>query len=252
MVSVSDRLYQRLEQDKEIGISLGVLPKGNYTFLFSIINPKKFDFEVQVYMPGISSQKKTVTGTERINRYSLVFSVDPAGSGKAESVLFLKSEKGEALFLKSSLSAQYQNNNGLSSTASGQVYDLANLSFVADKEVRQSLKEEIRPTNIYVKTFMEVQRQNELMKGRIGNSHEPIFFELINYHTAEKQLDYVMRKKLFAGSGGNILKRMLRPLFRFFIVTFYRILASNAKLKSYLVKFYRNYVNLNYISELKK
>lgn len=252
MISVSDRLYQRLEQDKEIGISLGALPKGNYTFLFSIINPKGLYFEVQVHIPGISSQKKTVTGTERINRYSLVFSFDPPGSRTAEPVVFLKSEKGDALFLKSSISTQYQNNNGLSSTASAHVYDLVNLSFVADKEARQSIKEEIRPTDIYLKTFGELQRQNEMMKGRVGSSNDLMFFELINYHTAEKQLDYVIRKKMFSGKGGNLFKRLLRPVFRFFIVTFYRLLASNAKLKSYLVKFYRNYVNLNYISELKK
>lgn len=242
--------YRELKRDGNVLLDLGQLPAGKYIYHFTIINPYASKFSFDAWLPDTAVSPVQISGVGKINNYRLSFTHQPAEVDDSVRVKFAFGS-GQKIFIKPSgcpKASDIMDKNAPIPL----IHDAINNAFIEEPIEREIAMERYAHKHIYLQTFSEVRHQNELLSRQANATAAPIAFEFIDLPTAEKQLDYVVYSKLFAGTRGNIFKRIIRKVLGFCFRGFYRLLTSSKKMKTYVAKLYRNYVNLNYLSERKK
>ncbi|THU33529.1 hypothetical protein FAM09_25615 [Niastella caeni] len=75
------------------------------------------------------------------------------------------------------------------------------------------------------------------------------FRGFLSVEESERQLDHVVLNKMFAPDGSKGFTRFKRKVYRKMLVSIYRLFTKNRSRKLYFAKLYRNYVNVNLLSD---
>lgn len=236
---------EALHLGEETFMNLGILPPGKYTHHFTIINPFADYFELLVERSneaGVSFLVKDKSAKKNIN-------IPFKAYGDKEIIFQFHLKTGHSISIKPAISPQLHSAMQGTLPRSLMISDLANSFFVHEETKRQALSEDYRPVDVYARVFKEVQARNEKDSGNHISGAPDFFYELIDLNTSKKQLDYVVFEKFLAARKGNMFRRARRKLARKLFVFAYKVLTRDENRKNYLAKLYRNYINMNYLSE---
>ena len=233
---------------QKFDLSFGILPEGNYIYYFGVINPQAGDFEISVAVIGASFIPITFRGSSQKHNYHFSFDLTNFPHGNDVRVCF-QLVKGKDIFIHPTFFPQLNTQNVSNSEEVSFSNEIDNTFFIGDPSKREQLREKYRPQDIYHRLFKEVYAQNQKPVHTIGQPQ--VFYELLNLEEAKKQLEYVVYNKAFSDKNGNSLAKAKRKAYRKFLITIYKILTRTENRKNYVAKLYRNYININYISEKK-
>ncbi len=238
--------YESLQTSEEKLINLGRLPDGKYTYHLAILNPFKHYFEIDIGITGKAHRILLIMETSEKKNINLPFEAD----SDKETIIRLQLKKGEFLFIKPAVCPQIYGDIEESLSHSLLVPDMVNSFFVQEQTKREAITEAYKPFDIYARVFKEVQLYNSVSVNSFSKSSE-IFYEFIDMETSKKQLDYVIFHKMLTEKKGSFFKRITRKLARKIFITIYKSLTCSENRKNYIAKLYRNYINMNYLSERK-
>jgi hypothetical protein len=241
---------QRLGIQQPVKIHLGELPPNSYTYYFTVINPMVNEYEFTVSIPDIVAASIPITGNQLQQSFHLSFTVDEPQRNK-DIVLSFEHLQGENVFIRSSTGPQLNSGNPVKPGPAQTTLPIVNSIYLQDSAKRNELKDGYRAMDVYVRVFQELSARNNWTNTMPRNAMPDVFYEFISLEAAKKQLDYVIYEKLFSGTSGGFFKRLRRKVSRKFVTFSYRLLTRSERRKGYLAKLYRNYVNLNYLSERK-
>ena len=232
--------------ENEHCISFKDLPAGRYIYYFSINNPEGKAYELKLQsQTGNFSIKDSQKSIKRHLEFTIV-------DGMENSIRFNFNLKyGKNVFLVPSRLPHLSISDQLNGQHIHHFNDAElNGLFINDRQERVLLKENLKPIDVYLKVFSELQHHNKVTPSI--KSTDSFFYELIDLEAAKKQLEYVVYEKMLKSTDGNLLKKGIKKLIRAFLIIFYKLVTKSESRKTYIAKFYRNYVNLNYMSERKR
>lgn len=227
-------------------INFTSLPQDTYTLHFSIINSLGNDFELSISTSHTPEKNTIVSGDNRTYKFNYTFQVtEPAPVDIAFTLT-----KGEKLFIRHARLPHIALNS-FSQTPLLKIPDFVNAVYIEDETAKKDTLDSYRPVDIYTRLYKQMETQNNRIVIDDLRSNPSFFYELIDLETAKKQMDYVVYEKMFSQTGGSWFGKMKRKVYRKIFRSLYRLLTRNSHRKNYFAKLYRNYVNINYISESK-
>ncbi|MBS1663175.1 MAG: hypothetical protein JST68_19185 [Bacteroidetes bacterium] len=203
------------------------LPAGNFIYRFSIRNPSTDAFELVMKISDAqgNSEEHTFESNQLFIREEVNIKKSSDNFNSPLRVSFLL-KKGAELDIQ------------------------LPVSLIMTSSVKEKKQNYLSTVNRVKNAFSE-----QLKLAGAGNASSNSLFNadvqarLLSFKQAESQLDYVIYHKLFVPDGSRGLLKAKRAFYRRMLRFIYRRLTKNTVRKEYIVKIYRNYVNLNTLFE---
>lgn len=237
--------YEHMQLDREKLLNLGRLPAGQYAYHLSFLNPFKQHFEIEAKILGDFQNTFVIADNSPKRNIHLVFNAQP----DKETLISLHLKEGESIFVKPAICAQLHTDEQKLPTHALLARGLINSFYIQDRDKRESVADSFRPVDIYARVFQDVQLHNDVNSSNGFLKSSETFYDFIDLEAARKQLDYVVLEKMLIERKGGFFSRIKRKMARKFFVTAYKIFIRNEARKNYVAKLYRNYINMNYLSE---
>lgn len=236
-------MVQQIELDRP--------PRGKYAFYFTVINAFAINYSLVIESNISGKTSVTITENSKKKNFNIIFVISDVTSTD-KVILSFKLIKGTDIFILPSAGLVLidEKSERKSNATFISVNDL-NQTFKRTTQTEENHNYTFSNLEIYTKVFGEVYERNKHSLKESINGRNDAFYNMLDLETAKKQLDYVIFQKMLLSKDGNFFKKIFRKLVRFFIVNLYKLITRSERRKSYLAKFYRNYVNVNYLSERK-
>lgn len=241
---------RKLAGDTCVEVVLGSLPAGGYAYYFGVVNTFSAFFEISIAMQGIDFPGVVLKENIKKQNFNFSFYVPPACAGQEITIEFRLLSSG-SIHLSLTAFPQLIGEQSLSASQTWATEEMINNLFVGNDDKRERLMDAYRPVDIYMRLFKEIQAQNQYKTLSSLAQSAPVFYELIDLEEAKKQLEYVVYHKFFNSNKGGVFKKFFRGLNRSIFIAFYKMLTRSESRKNAIAKLYRNYININYISERK-
>jgi hypothetical protein len=241
---------KKLRTDTSLEVHLGQLPAGTYMYFFSIVNAFSTHFEIAISIRGTGFDSLVLKENFKRQNLNVTFSVSPDEVSN-DIIIQFDLKTGSSIYIDATAFPQLVSSQSLPVNQTWATEEMINNLFIGNEEKRERVLDGYRPVDIYLRLFKEVQAQNQYKSLQSFSQPAPLFYELIDIAEAKKQLDYVVYNKFFSSTGGGALRKFVRKVYRRFFIIFYKLLTRSEGRKNVIAKLYRNYININYISERK-
>lgn len=231
-----------------MSISLGDFPAGLYRISFSINNPLTSAYTVGVSTTTNSKDLVLFKSTKQKDFFYVQFNHK---NGKSPLTITVQQKEGATVFLKIINYPALIDKSVVHNTINEKLYSPSRLNLLFKDNATKDLSSlhHYRPVDAYSQLLAEIVK----IQSDIQNSSAPKlpsgFYELLDLKNAKEQLDYVINTKIHLHTNGNFFTKPLKKTIKYLFTFIYRVLTRSSLLKNYIAKMYRNYVNMNILSE---
>lgn len=233
-----------------MSISLGDFPAGLYRISFSINNPLKSIYTLSV---SVSNNNKdcVLLKSDKQKDFFYIHFRHSNNKGKSPLTITVQQKEGDPVFLKIINQPAVIDKSILQNAANEKLYseNRLNLLFNNNTNTNSSTLHQYKPVDAYAQLLSEIVR----IQADIQNTSAPKlpsgFYELLDLKNAKEQLDYVVKTKIHLHTSGNFISKPLKKTIKYLLSFTYKVLTRSSLLKNYIAKMYRNYVNMNILSE---
>lgn len=233
-----------LSLNEPFRVQIGKIPPGKYAYHVNLINPAK-DFPIlKVFI-----NNKNVNKDEHEYKLSEIsteikYNFDTTGSEECAIVFLLT--KGTTVSLQLPVSPVMVQDIQ---------EDASMLLGLDDKIVSKvgELESEEQSTGHKKANLGPYTRQQPASAASLREIEQFVsaryFRGLLSVEESERQLDHVVFNKMFAPDGSRGFSGFKRRLYRKMLTGIYRLFTKSRSCKLYFAKLYRNYVNVNLLSD---
>lgn len=233
-----------------VSISLGDFPDGLYRISFSINNPLLSIYVVSV---SKSNNKKDFVLLKSDKQKDFFYIQFRHNSIKEKSFLTItvQQKEGDPVFLKIINQPALIDKSILHNVANEKLYtgNRLNLLFNNSTTNNSSPLHQYKPIDPYAQLLSEIVRIQTDIQNTSAPKLPSGFYELLDLKNAKEQLDYVVKTKIHLHTNGNFVSKPLKKTIKYLFTFIYKVLTRSTLLKTYIAKIYRNYVNMNILSE---
>ena len=230
-----------------IKIVLGSFPDGLYRISFLINNPLLSEYTLSISTSNSTKDYVVIHSDKQKDSFYTQF-IHNCGKGNNPLTITVNQNEKYPVFLSIINRPAVVNKSIFHNATNEKLYSANRFNLFFKENVNNSFRE-YRPVDAYTQLLNEIVK----IQTDIQNTSTPKlpsgFYELLDLKNAKEQLDYVVRTKIHLQTHGNILTRPLKKMIKHLFTFSYKILAKNPLLKNYIAKIYRNYVNMNILSE---
>jgi hypothetical protein len=237
--------YEHMQLNRDQLLNLGRLPAGQYAYHLSFLNPFKKHFQIEAKIPGEFQSTFVIADNSPKKNIHFVFDAQP----DKETTISLRLKEGESIFIKPAICPQLHADEQKLPAQALLARGVINSFYIQDQDKREFVADSYRAVDIYARVFQDVQLHNDVNSNSGFLKSRETFYDFIDLEAARKQLDYVVLEKMLTEKKGGFFSRIIRKMVRKFFITAYKIFTRSEGRKNYIAKLYRNYINMNYLSE---
>lgn len=234
-----------------ITISLGNFPSGLYRISFSITNPFSSTYSLNVSTDTNQSTFYSVKSSKQKDIFYIEFK-HVVESEKTPLTIQIHQEQLNSIFFKLVSPPALVDKSIFNNVVHQQLYSPNRLNLLFKETANNAHNGTVlqsRPIDVYSRLLGEIIKLQSEIQSNSAPKLPAGFYELLDLKSAKEQLDYVVNKKIHLNTKGNFLSRPLKKMIKHIFTFIYRVVTKNGLLKTYVAKVYRNYVNMNILSE---
>lgn len=233
-----------------VSIPLGDFPSGLYRISFCVSNPLVSAYTLAVSKTTGSKDFILVRSSKQKDFFYVQFKHTDSG-GQNPLTITIQQQEGDPVFLKVINHPTLIDKSIHHNSSNEKLYssNRLNLLFSEPTSNDASSFRKYKPVDAYTQLLAEIVKIQSDLQHHSAPKLPPGFYELLDLKNAKEQLDYVVNTKIHLHTSGNFVSKPLKKMTKYLVTFIYKILTRSTKMKNYIAKLYRNFVNMNIISE---
>jgi hypothetical protein len=233
-----------------VSIPLGDFPSGLYRISFWVSNPLVSAYTLAVSKTTGSNDFILIKSTKQKDFFYIQFK-HANSSGQTPLIITIKQQEGDLVFLKVINHPTLIDKSIHHNSSNEKLYSSNRLNLLFREPINNDTPAllKYKPVDAYTQLLAEIIKIQSDLQQYSAPKLPPGFYELLDLKNAKEQLDYVVNTKIHLHTSGNFISKPLKKMIKYLVTFIYKILTRSTKMKNYIAKFYRNFVNMNIISE---